>query len=556
MGESNQGPDRPVPKGARVLLTSVFGPFARDDEYGSRAINPMELFHNQITREQGPFSLRMFHPSLGIRLIQANILAPCTVLDFPTQEIFTREITRHAYDVIGISSIVANVGKVKKMCEIARTLSPQARIIVGGHVAAIPGLRDLVGADDVVTGEGVTWMRHLLGEDPKAPIRHPAVCSSFGFRFMGLPLPIPKAALPAVVAPSVGCTMGCDFCCTSAFFGGKGKVHNFFPNGDELFAALDDIDSQLHSSAFFLLDENFLLNHERTMQLLARMRERNKAWTLYVFSSANAIAQYPIETLVELGVAWIWLGLEAPGSDYPKLANADTVDLVRRLHEHGIATIGSSIIGLPHHTVANARADIEHAISHETDFHQFMLFTPMPGTPLHAKSVADGSLLPEVLFADMHGQFKFNFRHPHISRDESKQLLDGAFLRDYERNGPSVYRLFKTMLTGWRRYTDHPDARVARRFRWQRRLYKPLMEVSLRAMEYTLAAGNQPSLRHRVKELRKEIDQIPGGTGNVIGVTAAMLLMAASFVEDLHIGGESSYEPKTCIERRHWVWPR
>ena len=53
------------PKGsrARVLLTSVFGPYAQDDEFGSRKINPMELYHNQVTREQGPFSLRMFHRS-------------------------------------------------------------------------------------------------------------------------------------------------------------------------------------------------------------------------------------------------------------------------------------------------------------------------------------------------------------------------------------------------------------------------------------------------------------------------------------------------------------
>ena len=36
------------PKGskAKILLTGVFGPYAVDDEY-SRAINPMELYHNQ-----------------------------------------------------------------------------------------------------------------------------------------------------------------------------------------------------------------------------------------------------------------------------------------------------------------------------------------------------------------------------------------------------------------------------------------------------------------------------------------------------------------------------
>jgi hypothetical protein len=74
--EGNHGLDRPARTEACVLLSSVFGPYCQDDAYGSRAIKPMELFHNQVTREQGSFSLRVFHPSLGIRLIQANISAP------------------------------------------------------------------------------------------------------------------------------------------------------------------------------------------------------------------------------------------------------------------------------------------------------------------------------------------------------------------------------------------------------------------------------------------------------------------------------------------------
>ena len=80
------------PKGtrARILLSSVFGPYAQDDEFGSRAINPMELYHNQVTRAQGAFSLRMFHRSWGIMMIQANISAPCTVLDFPTLRTFAQ----------------------------------------------------------------------------------------------------------------------------------------------------------------------------------------------------------------------------------------------------------------------------------------------------------------------------------------------------------------------------------------------------------------------------------------------------------------------------------
>jgi hypothetical protein len=101
MPERNQ-PVHPLGSRARVLLASVFGPYARDDEYGSRKINPMELYQNQVTRVQGGFSLRMFHRSFGLMMIQNNLDAPCTLLDFPTLEGFTAEITENSYDIIGI----------------------------------------------------------------------------------------------------------------------------------------------------------------------------------------------------------------------------------------------------------------------------------------------------------------------------------------------------------------------------------------------------------------------------------------------------------------------
>lgn len=135
---------------ARVLLTSVFGPYAQDDEFASPAINPMELYHNQVTRAQGSFSLRMFHRSWGIMMIQANISAPCTILDFPTREDFARELTTTQYDLVGISSVTVNVGKVSEMCRIVREQSPGSVIVVGGHVTAIPGIEAMIDADHIV----------------------------------------------------------------------------------------------------------------------------------------------------------------------------------------------------------------------------------------------------------------------------------------------------------------------------------------------------------------------------------------------------------------------
>src|SRR5262245_10063541 len=115
----------------------------------------MELYHNQVTRAQGAFSLRMFHRSWGIMMIQENISAPSTLLDFPTREAFARELATGQYDVVGISSIVVNVGKVREMCRMVRQLSPGTTIVVGGHVTAIPGIERMIDADHVVRGDGI-----------------------------------------------------------------------------------------------------------------------------------------------------------------------------------------------------------------------------------------------------------------------------------------------------------------------------------------------------------------------------------------------------------------
>ena len=544
----------PHPSGtrARVLLSSVFGPYARDDEFGSRAINPMELYHNQVTREQGAFSLRMFHRSWGLMLIQENISAPSTLLDFPTRERFERELRKREYDVVGISSIIPNVGKVREMCRITRRLAPSAQIVVGGHVAAIPGLQHLIDADHIVRGEGVAWMRAYLGEDPQAPVRHPAIVSGFGMRVLGMKVPERRGATAATIIPSVGCPMGCNFCTTSAFFGGKGKFVDFYHSGAELFAVMSEMEERLGTRSFFIMDENFLLHRARAMELLRLIKEHGKSWALYVFSSANAIRKYTVEELVELGVSWIWMGLESPRSNYAKLQDADTRALARELQQHGIKLLGSSIVGLEHHTPQNIAEEIEYAVAHETDFHQFMLYTPVPGTPLFEQMENEGRMLEDVDLADIHGQFQFNFRHAAISREQSKGFLDWAFRRDFERNGPSLFRICHTTLQGWLRYKDHPDRRIRERFRWEARQLSSSYNAALWAMERRLAKSNR-EVSQRIGSLRREVEAEFGGLAKWARRLAGPVLLWSARREERRLAAGKTYEPRPIVERRNWA---
>jgi len=74
---------------------------------------------------------------------------------------------------VGISSIVPNTGKVKEMCERIREHRPGATIVVGGHIASREGLDGIIDADHIVKGDGISWFRRYLGENEKAPVRHP-----------------------------------------------------------------------------------------------------------------------------------------------------------------------------------------------------------------------------------------------------------------------------------------------------------------------------------------------------------------------------------------------
>ena len=542
-------PVHPLGSEANILLTSVFGPYARDDEYGSRKINPMELYHNQVTREQGPFSLRMFHRSFGLMLLKENIDAPCTLLDFPDQERFIHEISSNSYDIVGISAIVPNIGKVVRMCELIRTYLPRATIVVGGHIANMPDLAGMADVDFICKGDGVRWFREFLGLDEDAPIKHPYVYSGFGTRILGINPPEKAGDTAAMLIPSVGCPMGCNFCSTSALFGGKGKFINFFESGDDLFRVMVDIEERLNVRSFFVMDENFLLHRSRALRLLELMKEHDKAWSLFVFSSARVLKSYTIEQLVRLGISWVWMGLEGENSSYKKLSGVDTKDLVNQLQSHGIRVLGSTIIGLEDHCPENIDEIIDYAVSHNTVFHQFMLYTPVPGTPLYKQHHKNGTLLgeDERPAADNHGQYRFNYRHKYIRSGEETGYLRSAFVRDFEVNGPSLARMMRVLLAGWKRYKNHPDLCIRKRFQWEIRSLKTTYASAVWAMKRWYKGEKQ--MYNTLRTILQDIYREFGWKTRIVAPLLGRFIHAATKREQKRLEAGWTYEPTVFYEK-------
>jgi radical SAM superfamily enzyme YgiQ (UPF0313 family) len=433
-----------------------------DDAFGRRE-NIMELFHNQVTREQGTASFRFHHRSFGLYFLAANVDAQVTVLDFPSRERYVREL-RRGYDLVGISFITPNFAKAREMARLARLHAPGAEIVLGGHGAAIQGVERLIDCDHVVRGEGIRWLRRHLGQDPDAPLVHPVLPSAERESILGVPLPGTYASL---LVPGLGCVNGCRFCSTSHFFGRS--YTPYLSTGREIFQACCRIADARGTDAFFVMDENFLKNTDRARELQEEMDRHRRWFEFQVFSSAEAITAFGLDNLVRLGVTFLWMGVECKdrGRNFDKNRETEPGRLIRELRDRGIGVLASGILCMEHHTQENIQEDIDHLVDLESDFVQFMLFTPLPVTALWRELQEKGLVRDDLPYEEWHGQKMLNWRHPHFPGDAAEEWLRRAFRQDHAMNSSSMYRVAETAFRGYLRLKDTPgrDACLEHRFR-------------------------------------------------------------------------------------------
>ena len=307
------------------------------------------------------------------------------------------------------------------------------------------------------------------------------------------------------------------------------------------------IEQKLKVRSFFVLDENFLLHRKRALRLLELMEANGKSWAMSVFSSARVLKSYTMDQLLGLGIGFVWMGLEGEESAYDKLKGVDTLGLVQLLQANGIRVLGSTILGLEDHRPENMEAIIDYAVQHETVFHQFMLYTPIPGTPLYETHKRAGSLLPESQFpfADAHGQYRFNYRHPHFENGEEEGYLLDSFRRDFESNGPSLLRLIRVLLNGWQMHKLQPG-RVRERLAWESAPLRSTYAGVVWAMKKYYR--HNPLLKEKVGRLLADIYATFGWKTRLVAPLIGRYVFSRLMREEGLLAAGSTYEPRSHYE--------
>ncbi len=488
----------------KVLLSSVFKPFGVDNLY-SRQDSRIELFHNQLTKYQGVFSIRTHFLTYGLHTIANNLDNPVTVLEFPSIERFRREVKK-GYDYVGIGSIAPNFEKVRRMVHEVRRLSPQSKIILGGFCATIDNIRERLDVDYVCHGEGISFMRELLGQPVEFTFRNPPMFHEVR-EILGVPLMGIKAPHIPV---GLGCPYGCDFCNPSHFFGKKHIA--YFKTGRELYEEMVRLSKRYWTDVVsFIGDDNFLANLQRARELRDAIVEGGQNFRIFLFGTADCVERFGVEALAEMGASQIWIGRESSITPYAKNRGVDMPDLVRCLQAHGIKVILSTILLLDEHTKDNINDDISAHIACRPDFSQFSFLSPVSGTPLNDRLKSEGRLLGGIAFEEMHAFKQPWHTHPHFTLEEAERVQEQAYLRDYHELGPSLTRWFDTDIGAYVNMKNSENPVLQRRAAAMRgTLLKA--RILLRATEMLAPT---PFMREQARDVRGRIEAEFGRLGLV-----------------------------------------
>jgi len=93
---------------------------------------------------------------------------------------------------------------------------------------------------------------------------------------------------------------------------------------------------------------------------------------------------------------------------------------------------------------------------------QFLIYGPVPGTPFHERVIKE-NLLHDVyttdkdLFHRRADGFRTMMKHPTLSPEQIEDIQRWCFEEDFQRLGPSIYRVLEARLRGYQKLKNSPN---------------------------------------------------------------------------------------------------
>jgi radical SAM superfamily enzyme YgiQ (UPF0313 family) len=302
-------------------------------------------------------------------------------------------------DLVGISAITSTAPQSYRLADAVRAAGKIA-VLGGTHTSFLPE-EGLQHADFVVRGEGEFAFQELVdalesgggGLDKIQNLSYlvdgRVVSNPERPKIPNLDVnPIPdykliegwKPGAVISVATSRGCPFSCTFCSVPGMYGHAFRTHSVSRVLEELTLYKDNLYT-------FFADDIFTANKKRCKELLRGMIERDvtREWGAQVRTETVDDPEL-LQLMRDSHCFNVYVGFESINPRTLKLFQkkqdlAKIERSIERFHEHGIRIHGMFVVGSDEDDVETIQATTEFARKHDIDSIQFMILTPIPGSP-------------------------------------------------------------------------------------------------------------------------------------------------------------------------------
>jgi len=182
------------------------------------------------------------------------------------------------------------------------------------------------------------------------------------------------------VATSRGCPFSCTFCSVPGMYGHAFRTHS-------VDRVLQELESHRGNAYTFFADDIFTANKKRVKELLRGMIERNLIpdWGAQVRTETVDDPEL-LELMQAANCFNVYVGFESINPRTLKLFQkkqdlAKIERSIERFHAHKIRIHGMFVVGSDEDDVETIDATAEFALKNDIDSIQFMILTPIPGSP-------------------------------------------------------------------------------------------------------------------------------------------------------------------------------
>ncbi|MGH7387573.1 MAG: B12-binding domain-containing radical SAM protein, partial [Candidatus Methylomirabilales bacterium] len=184
----------------------------------------------------------------------------------------------------------------------------------------------------------------------------------------------------ASIATSRGCPFSCTFCSVPGMYGHAFRTHS-------LDRVLEELQIHRDDSYVFFADDIFTANKKRVKELLSRMIQGGLTpmWGAQVRTETVDDPEL-LQLMRDSNCFNVYVGFESINPRTLKLFQkkqdlAKIERSIERFHNHNIKIHGMFVVGSDEDDVETIQATTAFALKHDIDSIQFMILTPIPGSP-------------------------------------------------------------------------------------------------------------------------------------------------------------------------------